>query len=265
MESKILEKITEQVKENRTVALIIITKIHDSTPRSEGSMMAVFEDGSITGTIGGGNLELAAIDIAKDCIRKGENRTVCFDLTQEGDIGMQCGGKVDVLFKIFKPQYKLMIAGAGHIALTLHKFGKMLGFYVVVFDDREKYLSNERLPDADELILGSYDKKLKEYNIDSNSFIVIVTHGHKYDEEALRAVIDRGAAYVGMIGSTKKNNFIKNNLLSDGVDNNLLDSIYAPIGLDLGGEKPEEISLSIMAEILAVKNGGTLRHIKNIK
>lgn len=264
MEYKVLEMISKEVKNNKRAAMVVITNSSDSTPRGRGSIMAVFEDESTYGTIGGGNLEYLAIKHAKECIRTGEDRTLDFDLSDGGNTGMQCGGKASVFIKVFKPKHKLIIAGGGHIALNLEKLGNMLGFSVAIFDDREEFCNRERFPYADELIVGDIALKLKEYPIDKNCFVVIVTHGHKDDQDALREVINKDAQYVGMIGSSKKNKHIMNNLLNEGISKELLDKVYAPIGIDLGGETPECIAFSIMCEILAVKNSGSLRHMKEI-
>lgn len=265
MEYKILEMISGEVKKNKRAAMVIITNSSDSTPREQGTIMAVFEDGSTYGTIGGGNLEYLSIEHAKECIRTGEDKAFNFDLTSGGNTGMQCGGKASVFIKVFKPKYKLIIAGAGHIALSLEKLGNMLGFSVVIFDDREELCNRERFPHADELIAGNIAENLREYPIDQNCFVVIVTHGHKNDQDALREVINKDARYIGMIGSSKKNKYVMNNLLNEGISKELLDKVYAPIGIDLGGETPECIAFSIMCEILAVKNNGSLKHMKEIR
>lgn len=264
MEYLVLQEIVNQVKNNRTVAMVIITDSEDSTPRGSGSIMAVFQDGSTFGTIGGGNLEYSAIKSAKECMRTGEDKTYFYDLSDEGNLDMQCGGKTNVFVKVFKPRYKLLIVGGGHIALTLCKLGKMLGFYVTIFDNREEYCNIERFPQADELIVGDIEEKLKEYDINNNCYIVIVTHGHKYDQVALKTVINRNAAYVGMIGSKKKNEHIKSNLIDEGIDEKLLEQVYAPIGINFGGETPEHIAFSIMAEILAVQGNDNLSHLKDL-
>lgn len=264
MEYLVLQEIVNQVKNNRTVAMVIITDSEDSTPRGSGSIMAVFQDGSTFGTIGGGNLEYSVIKSAKECIRTGEDKNYFYDLSDEGNLDMQCGGKTNVFIKVFKPKYKLLIVGGGHIAFTLCKLGKVLGFNVTIFDDRKEYCNMERFPQADELIVGDIEEKLNEYDIDNNCYIVIVTHGHKYDEVALKTVIKRNAAYIGMIGSKKKNEHIKSNLINEGIDEKLLNQIYAPIGINFGGETPEYIAFSIMAEILAVQGNSNLAHFKDL-
>ncbi|RKD32944.1 XdhC family protein [Thermohalobacter berrensis] len=266
MESRVLEKLTEKVKDNKGAALAVITKVEGSTPREEGSMMVVLEDGTTYGTVGGGKFELVVTKRAQKCIKKGKSQTFSFKLNDDkGSLHMQCGGNADVFIKVFKPKDKLMIVGGGHIALKLYELGKTLNFFTVIFDDREEFCNSDRFPHADELILGNIEESLKNYNIDNNCYIVIVTRGHKYDEIALETVIETNAKYIGMIGSKNKTKYVMENLMNKGISKEKLEKVYAPIGINLGGDKPEEIAFSIMSEILLVKNNGTLDHMKELK
>ncbi|KPU27595.1 xanthine dehydrogenase [Caloranaerobacter sp. TR13] len=265
MEYKVLEKITEQVRLNKKVALAVITRVEGSSPREQGAMMAVLEDGKTYGTIGGGKLELVVTEYAKKCIANGKNETYRLKLNdEEGSLHMKCGGQADVFIKVFKPNYKLLIVGGGHIAFKLYEIGKILGLYTVIFEDREEYCRKDRFPEADELKLGSIEESLKNYPIDENCYIVIVTRGHKFDEIALKTVIYSKAKYIGMIGSVNKTKYVFDNLRRQGVSDDILGKVFAPIGLKLGGHTPEEIALSIMSEILLIKNNGVLKHMKEL-
>lgn len=266
MEYKILDEVSNEIKENKKVALVTITKVQGSSPRKEGSMMGVKEEGTIFGTIGGGKLELVATKWAEKCMLNGKDETFHFKLNdEEGSLHMQCGGEVEVFIKIFSPPHKLLIVGGGHIALKLYELSKILGFYSVIFEDREEFCNKERFPEADELKVGDIEKLLYEYSINDNCYVVIVTRGHKHDEIALRAVIKSDAKYIGMIGSKNKTRYVRDNLIKADISNDLIDKVYAPIGISLGGETPEEIAFSIMSEILLVKNQGKLKHMKDIK
>lgn len=266
MEYKILDIISNDIKDNKKVALVSITKVQGSSPRKEGSMMGVKEDGSTFGTIGGGKLELVATKWAEKCMASGKDETFHFKLNdEEGSLHMQCGGEVEVFIKVFNPPHKLLIVGGGHIALKLYELSKILGFYNVIFEDREEFCNKERFPEADELNVGDIDELLSEYSINDNCYVVIVTRGHNHDEIALRAVIESDAKYIGMIGSKNKTKYVRDNLIKTEISNDLINKIYAPIGIELGGETPEEIAFSIMSEILLVKNQGKLRHMKDIK
>ncbi|SDY87952.1 xanthine dehydrogenase accessory factor [Proteiniborus ethanoligenes] len=266
MEQKVLEKITEQIKENKSVALATIINVEGSIPGKKGGMMAVFKDGTTFGTVGGGKVELLTINSAKACIESGESKLFSFGLNDEpGGIQMQCGGRVEVFIKVFIPEHRLIIVGGGHLGHSLYKLGKFLNFHTVIFDEREEYCCVERFPDADELYPGNIEEGLKNYNIDENCYIIIVTHGHKYDELALKAVLDRGAKYIGMVGSVKKTKHIMDVMRSLGIPKETLETVYSPVGIDLGGQSPQDIALGIMAEIILVKNNGRLEHTKNTR
>ncbi len=265
MDNKVLDFILNEVKFNRKVSLATITRVEGSTPAKEGSIMAVKEDGSIVGTIGGGNLEHNVIKEAKKCMENSISKMFKFKLTNdEGSLHMQCGGDADVFIKAFIPKDKMLLVGGGHVSLKLYELSKMMGFYTVIFDDREEFCNKDRFPKSDELIYGDINEKLSEYNIDENCYIVIVTRGHEYDEIALKDVLDSGAKYIGMIGSKNKTKHIMEKLLSEGYDKEKLSKVYAPIGIGLGGQKPEEVAFSILSEILLIKNNGKLSHMKDI-
>ncbi|WP_244282241.1 XdhC family protein [Maledivibacter halophilus] len=265
MEYKVLDSISEMIKSNKKVALATITKVEGSTPRREGSMMGILEDGNIFGTIGGGNLEAEVIKQAKKCMAVGKSDTFHYELTDsKGSLHMQCGGEADVFIKVFNPYDKLYIVGGGHVALKLYDLGKMMGFYTIIVEDREEFCNIERFPRADELMVGDIEETLMKCALDENSYIVIVTRGHKHDEIALKSVIKSNAKYIGMIGSKNKTKHIMDNLKSEGISKEELKEVYAPIGIDLGGQTPEEIAFSIMTEILLIKNNGKLRHMKEM-
>ncbi|SHI54869.1 xanthine dehydrogenase accessory factor [Clostridium amylolyticum] len=265
MEEKILKSICESLGKGKKVALVTITNMLGSTPRKKGSLMAVWEDGSIEGSVGGGNIEYAVIEKAIQCIKEGEDKELQFQLNDEGDLHMQCGGKATLYVKVFKPSTKLLIIGAGHVGVELFKQAKLLDFYTVVFDDREDFANDRRFPEAEEILVGNMGEMLSKYPIDNNTYIVIVTRGHKCDAEALKAVVQSEAAYIGMIGSRKKTEFVMKGLLSDGIDRELLKKVYAPIGINIASEQPNEIALGIMSEVLLVKNKGTLESLRDIK
>ena len=265
VEINVLKHITDQMAENRPAALVTVIEAAGSTPGKTGTMMAVLEDGTTVGTVGGGKLEGEIIKSARECLETGENRLLKYHLKDdEKGIGMQCGGDAQVFVKVFQPRQQLVLAGGGHIALSLYRLGLMMGFRVTVVEDREEFASRERFPEAENLLVGDMGKRLEELPLGADSYVVIVSRGHQMDELALRAVLDRPIPYVGMIGSrTKIANTIKS-LRDTGVDEELIQKVYMPIGLDLGGQKPEEIAVSIMAEILAVKYGTTPSHLKMI-
>ena len=257
----VLNDLSSGANGNKSMALAIVTKSNGSSPGKEGAMMVVFEDGNTKGTLGGGNLEYKVIQTALNCIKTGKNDLISFDVSSNGSLGMVCGGNTDIFIKVFKANDQLIIIGGGHIAQELYKLGKMFGFEVVIFEDREQYGNVSRFPEA-KIILGDYEKTLTNYEIKRNSYIVIVTRGHSFDEVALKFVINSEAAYIGMIGSKNKVSSTFNNLKKEGIEEKDLKKIYAPIGINTGGNNPLDIAFSIMTEILVIKNGGSLEHLK---
>ncbi|WP_040211059.1 XdhC family protein [Clostridium polynesiense] len=265
MEDRILKKIAESMGKGEKSALVMITEEKGSTPRKKGSIMAVWEDGSIEGTVGGGTVEYKVIEEARSCIKKEEDGEFKYDLAHDGDLSMECGGTVVLYVKVFIPRPKLLIAGAGHVGLEILNLGKLMNFHTVVFEDRKELTEEERLKNADEIILGDIGETLLKYPINNNTYIIIVTRGHSYDAEALKAVAESEASYIGMIGSRKKTEFVMKKLIDEGISREALKRVFAPVGINIASEQPKEIALSIMSEILLVKNKGTLQNLRDIK
>jgi xanthine dehydrogenase accessory factor len=271
MESMIMKKLSELLDQQENIALVMITNAYGSSPRGVGAMMIVDSNGKLVeGTIGGGSVEEKAKQHAVECIARGISKTVSFNLNNaaatdkpgQETLDMVCGGKVEVFIRVFRQQDKLVIAGAGHIAEKLHRMAKILGYYVTIVDNREELTTRDRFPDADQLLVGNIADQLSQIAIDGSTSIVIVTHGHRHDAAALEAVIDSNAGYIGMIGSTNKVKACFNLLKEKGISESKLARVYSPIGIDIGGETPEEISLAIMAEIQAVKYGKPVPSLK---
>jgi xanthine dehydrogenase accessory factor len=168
---------------------------------------------------------------------------------------MICGGQMDVFLEPIRGLETLYLFGAGHIAQSTAAIAKMLEFRIVVIDPRPEYNNRDRFANADTLIVEDYDSAFPKLSVDEGSYIVIYTTGHRLDEECLRFALSTEAKYIGMIGSKKKVIDIEERLLRKGVSRQQLDRVYAPIGLEIGAETPEEIALSILAEIVKVKRG----------
>ncbi|WP_411681461.1 XdhC family protein [Clostridium thailandense] len=265
MEEKILKEVYESLRRGERVALATITDSSGSAPRKSGSTMAVWKDGRILGSVGGGIVEHKVILKTIECIKKLESANFEYVLSEKGGLDAQCGGEIKGFIKVFNPSPKLLIAGAGHIGQQLHKLGKILGFYTVIFDDREELVNSTVFDDADEIVIGNIGDTLAKYEVTEDTYITIVTKGHRSDSDALMASVSRKAAYVGMIGSTKKILFIMQNLINAGVPKEDLQKVYSPMGLNIASEKPEEIALGILSEILLIRNKGSLDHMKNLK
>ena len=174
----------------------------------------------------------------------------------------EAGGKIELFFEVLPSPPRLIVVGCGHIAVPLAKLAKVLDFHVAVLDDRILFANRERFPDADEVRVGDMAAMLKEMSITASTYIVLITRGHKYDELCLREIMYSPAKYIGMIGSRRRiqacfQRFREEEKITEEV----IQRVYAPIGLDIGTETPEEIALSIMAEIVKVRRGGTAKSL----
>lgn len=258
-----MKKVLECIEKGNEAAIATITKAEGSTPRDIGAKIAVLDDGSTYGTIGGGALEKTVIDLCIESIKNGKSRSLNIPLNKKG-VEMTCGGEVDVFIDVYKNKPKLLIAGGGHVAHAIYNVASLLDFDIVVFEDREEFLTKERFPKAYELILGKIDEKLGDYSIDDNTYIVIATRGHQYDEESLEKVIDSNAKYIGGLGSKRKVATMMENLRNKGISEENINKVYSPIGLKISDGSPKEIAISIIAEILKIKNNGELAHMKKI-
>jgi xanthine dehydrogenase accessory factor len=167
------------------------------------------------------------------------------------------GSKLEVFFEVMPAPPKLVVVGAGHIAVPLVKMAKVLDFHVIVTDDRLAYANRERFPDADEVLVGDMAQMLKEMSITPSTYIVLITRGHKYDEPCLREIIHSQAKYIGMIGSRRRIKACFQRFRDEEkIAEEVIDRVYAPIGLDIATETPAEIALSILGEIIKVRRGG---------
>jgi len=251
----IFEEIIRIRSEGGRAALATVIRAEGSTPRGEGSKMLIRDDDTILGSIGGGSLEAKVRREAIDVIREGRPRVLHFDLTGEelAEEGMLCGGNTDILLEPISAQPTLCIFGAGHISFSISKIAKMVGFKVVVVDNRTEFANTNRFPEADEIFAEDFSKLFSRLKINRSSYIVIATRGHQFDEEVLEWAVKTEACYIGMIGSRKKKGALFSHLQSKGISKKLLEGVYAPIGIDINAETPEEIALSIMAEIIKLR------------
>lgn len=267
MEGKILKAVSSAVEKGIETAVVTVLEVKGSSPGKEGAMMAVFSDGSILGTVGGGALEYEFIQEALKAIKENKSCEKSFELTEKGSLHMKCGGFVRAYIKVFAKREKFLIMGGGHLGAELYTLGKFLNKYVVVFDDREEFANRERFPEADEIIFGKMEETIKNYSVDENSYIIIVTRGHENDKECLKAILDKKVSpkYIGMVGSRGKVLSTYKELLDEGYSKEELKKIYSPIGLDISSSEPKEIALGIMAEITAVKNQKTGEHMRDVR
>ncbi|WP_267523061.1 XdhC family protein [Campylobacter sp. MG1] len=263
MEENILKQVYDAVAKNEAIALVTLIEVKGSTPRDAGSIMAVYSDGRIIGSIGGGPMEYEVIKEALDAINKGESKEFNHALTPQGEFKAQCGGYAKGYIKVFNTKSKLIIAGGGHIGKKLLELGKFLGFYCIIVDNREEYKTEKSLQIADEIIICDYSNINEFLKIDENSYIVVVTQNCYCDFDCVKNILDKNFKYLGVIGSKSKQNFIRKSLKDSGFNDILINKIYGPTGLDISNQLPEEIAFSILSEILLIKNNGKLVHKKD--
>ncbi|MGB6607910.1 MAG: XdhC/CoxI family protein [Atribacterota bacterium] len=254
--SEILKEALRRIDRSEIIAWVTVVETKGSTPREVGAKMLVNKDGLISGTIGGGITEAKVIEETKQALREGKGKLLTYRLTKEQaalDEGAICGGEMKVFIDILQPKEKVLIFGAGHIAVCVSKLAKTVGFKVTIIDDRKEFANQDRFPEADEIIAEDTEKALTHLNITPSSYIIVLTRGHLKDEEVLGSVIRSNAAYIGMIGSRKKNATVFQHLEEQGISQDELAKVYAPIGIDIKAQTPEEIAVSIVAEIIQVR------------
>jgi xanthine dehydrogenase accessory factor len=234
------------------LATVISTKSH--TPRDVGAKMLIRSDGTFIGTIGGGELELKLLDEAAKIIRERKPKILHFDLRgkkKDNDLDMICGGIMDVFVEPIFSKPMLYIFGAGHVSVQISKIAKMVNFRVVVIDNRKDYVDPEKFSGiADNVIVSEYAEAVRRLKIDEFTYIVIVTTEHKNDQEVLELVLKSSAKYIGMMGSPKKRDTIFSNLAARGFSKELFLKVHSPVGIEIGAETPEEIAVSITAELI---------------
>jgi len=254
--SEILKEAFGRIDKGETIAWVTVVDTKGSTPREVGAKMLVNKDGLIAGTIGGGITEARVIEETKQALKEGKGRFLTYHLTKEQaalDEGAICGGEMKIFIDILQPKEEVLIFGAGHIAVCVSKLAKMVGFRAVIIDDRKEFANQDRFPEADKIIIESIDKALQHIKITPSTYIIIVTRGHLQDQEVLASVIKSNAAYLGMIGSRKKNATVFQQLTKKGISQEELNKVHAPIGIDINAQTPEEIAVSIMAEIIQIR------------
>ncbi|MEI7500867.1 MAG: XdhC/CoxI family protein [Bacteroidota bacterium] len=249
---RIFEKIEEIINGQIPAALCIVIETKGSTPRKTGAKMIVFTDGSIYGSIGGGSVENEVAQMAVKLINSGKPAKVSFNLDK--DLGMHCGGKMEVYIEPLHPKNKLFIFGAGHIGKSLATFAREMEFSVTLFDPRED-IFKDAIFSGFNIFNKDYFKAIDEAVFDENTFIVIVTPKHISDEEILAMVARKQHAYLGMIGSARKVDLLKKRFLEENIlTYEELQKIDMPIGIKFKAETPQEIAISILAKLIDVRN-----------
>lgn len=236
-------------------ALATIVQVRGSIPSYESAKLLVREDGSMLGTIGGGCVEAEVWNAAREVIEKEKTRHMSFNLGQDAayDNGLICGGQLDVFVECIIPQPGAMIFGGGHISKSLAKVLELAGFRVSVIDNREAFANRERFPEVAEVHASEYETVFPQLPINESTYLVIVTRGHRDDMRVLRLALETPARYIAMIGSKRKVISVLKELEKENIPRASFDRIYAPMGLEIGAISPEEIAISVAAEMIAVR------------
>jgi xanthine dehydrogenase accessory factor len=255
---RIYQAIANLQQNHEAGALCTIIESSGSTPRHEGSKLLVYEDGRFIGTVGGGELESRVIQEAQSAIHDGKSRKLEYNMVspQRGDPGI-CGGTVEVYVEPILPEPLLVVIGGGHVGKAVVHLAKWLGFRVAVSDDRVEFSSQDASPEADEFYPVPMADLPKQLKFTSRTYVVLTTRGAVIDIAGLPELLAQPFAYLGIIGSRRRWSVTRTAMLEMGVSEELLARVRSPIGLELKAETPEEIAVSILAEIIMQRNGGT--------
>lgn len=253
----IYKKVAEIIEKQESAVLCTLIRTKGSTPRLAGSKMLVFPDGSIAGTIGGGEVEHRVVGEALEAMKDGKTRLLAYKLNdpKEGDPGV-CGGQMEVYLEPILPPKAVVVIGAGHVGQAVAHLAKWLGYYVIVSDDRPGFAVPEVVPDADRYHTGSIEDLLASTKVNPQTNFVLTTRGVDVDVAGLPEILGTQAQYVGVIGSRRRWETTRKKLVSAGISSSELERVHSPMGLELNAETPEEIAVSIMAEIVMLSKGG---------
>lgn len=262
----IYEEIVRLRQQGRKAALGTIIHTQGSIPSYESSKLLIRDDGSIVGTVGGGCVEAEIWAAAREVMEQEKPRRFTFNLNADPkyDIGLTCGGTVEIFLEPILPTPVCYICGAGHVGMHLARIAAHIGFSTVVLDDRATFANRERFPQAGEIYAEPWEQACEKLTPNESSYIVIVTRGHKDDMRVLRWAVETPARYIGLIGSKRKVISIYRELERAGIPREKLERVHAPIGIEIGALTPEEIAVSIAAEMIAIRRRAPIPAPKTI-
>jgi len=248
MTNQLLVRLLASIEKHESVALVTVVEATGRHAMNRGRKALVWLDKAPTGRLVSGPLNAQILEDAQQCLSVRRPQL----LTYRDEDGI-----LDVFVEVQRRPPTLLIVGAGHVALPLAQLGKMIDFEVVVLDDRPMYANRQRFPMADQVLAQPFRDTLREWPIDNDTFIVLVTRGHSHDVDCLLEVLDSSVRYIGMIGSKRRVKAVFELLEQEqGIDPAKFDRVYAPIGLDIGAENPAEIAIAIISEIINIYRGG---------
>ena len=252
-----LEALLAAQDRHEPVALAVVIRAQGSVPRHVGAKMLVHTDGRTLGSVGGGEMESRVVAAAHEAMLDGRPRLVPYSLVdpQRGDPGV-CGGSVEIYVEPYNTPNTLLVLGCGHVGRALATLGHWLGFRVVAWDDRPELATQENVPDADVWLSGPPAELLNGVTIDARTYLALVTRNVNLDRQLLPLLLDSPAAYIGVMGSRRRWEETKRLLLTDGQSTEKVVRVVSPIGLEINAESPNEIAVSIMAQIIMAQRGG---------
>ncbi len=256
--SPVLALINSSIDMGKTVVLATVITTDPGVSVSLGMKLAVDQEGRSAGSLGDEDIDSEVVEMCLETMKKGESTSIHLNLNPSASVQSEAPQeiRVEMYLDLIEAPPTMIIFGAGHIALPLSRIGKTVGFRIVVVDDREDFASRDRFPEVDDVKVLDFDKSADSLNIDSTTYLVLITRGHKHDEIILRSKACEKAAYIGMIGSKRRAAAVLASLKRDGYSQKFIDRIHTPIGVRIGSQTPEEIALSIAAEVVKVRRAG---------
>jgi len=255
----VVQALLELLTSRQRGALATVVRASGSTPQRPGARLLLRQDGSTLGTVGGGAIEHAVLQSLRHALVSHEPELLIRDLAH--DLGMCCGGRMEIFVEPILPAPRLWLLGAGHVAKPTASLARSVGFEVWVVDEREELNTAERFPDC-RLVLGDPGAELRKAALGDMDWVLIMTHDHQLDEAALAAAAGKNAQYVGLVGSKRKVFRLVERVRAKREGDFPLERVFAPVGLDIGAVSPEEIAVSIVAELVALRHGRTAAHLR---
>jgi xanthine dehydrogenase accessory factor len=251
----IYEEVVRLRRSGQKCALATIVQVNGSIPSFQSAKLLVRVDGTMLGTIGGGCVEAEVWNAAREVMETEKPRHLTFSLGQDAayDNGLICGGQLNVFVEPVLPQPFAYIFGAGHISKSLSKVATLAGFATVIVDNREAFANRDRFPEADQIFAEEYEDVFPKLPVNESSYLIIVTRGHRDDMRVLRWAVGTPSRYVAMIGSKRKTIGVVKELEKQGIPRKAFERIHAPMGFDIGAITPEEIAVSVVGEMIAVR------------
>jgi xanthine dehydrogenase accessory factor len=256
-DQRVLGELNTAVAEGRPVVLATIVATKRSVPRHAGTKMLVYQDGRLTGTVGGGEMESRVIEEAQASFLTRRPRLLEYALLDpaRGDPGV-CGGEVQIYLEPYMPSHTIVIIGGGHVGRAVVGLADWLGYQTVVIDDRPDRLTEAEMPEAGRRLVGSITEALADLDITENMSVAVVTRSVDKDAEAIPLLLQTPAGYIGVMGSERRWREVRSRLADHGIGEAELERVHAPIGLEINAETLEEIAVSILSEIIRARGVG---------